>query len=89
MNGQSESCGSCRFWRRNEKGKPSGVCRQTQPTAFIIAMVAHPIMKNQQIPIVDSFWPPIPESEWCGQWEAPKAPLSEIDLSRLSEMPSA
>jgi hypothetical protein len=89
MNGQSESCGSCRFWRRNEKGKPSGVCRQTQPTAFIVAMVAHQIMKNQQIPIVDSFWPPIPESEWCGQWNAAPKSYADIDLSKLSEMPSA
>jgi hypothetical protein len=89
MNGNTENCGSCRFWKRHRDGQPGGVCRERQPTAIMVGMQPHPIAKDRGMPIIDSFWPPIPEGEWCGQWEAPKAPLSEIDLSRLSEMPSA
>ena len=61
MNGHTENCGSCRFWRRNENGKPGGVCREGPPTVLLVGAREHPIAKGQTVPIVDSFWRPIPE----------------------------
>lgn len=89
MNGHVESCGSCRFWKRHKDGQPSGMCRQKPPAVIMIGMQPHPIAKNQGMPIVDSFWPPIPESEWCGQWSAAAKTYADIDLSKLGEVSRA
>ena len=52
-----------------------GVCRQHPPVPLIVGAVKHPTTGNPQ-PVTDSFWPQVPDSEWCGQWER------TIDLSR-------
>lgn len=91
-NGHTESCGNCRFWKRQTPGHPDGLCRGGRPTVLLVGMAPHPLSPKQGVPMVNSFWPPAPESEWCGDWEEKKASAasySTIDLSKLKELPEA
>ena len=68
INGHTETCGNCRYWKRMQPERPQGMCRKRPPTMLLLGMAPHPMNPKQQMPITDSFWPPIPETEWCGKW---------------------
>lgn len=62
----AETCGNCRFYRRNEDpNEPigTGTCRWRPPTAMILP---GPKMEPMQLNI----WPGMGINDWCGQWES-------------------
>lgn len=77
-----ENCGSCKFFRRAEMGNPMGVCRERPPVPMLIGAAKHPITQ-QQTPVCNTFWPQIPDTEWCGHWMIRTAVGTEIDISKL------
>ena len=60
-----EECGSCRFFRRNEIGQPRGVCRSLPPVPLMSGMAKHPV-SGELFPVIKTYWPEIPDTEWCG-----------------------
>lgn len=64
----------------------AGVCRQQPPQTMVAGALKNPTT-GEVMPRVDSFWPQIPDTEWCGQWKLrPSAiDMDAIDLSALSE----
>lgn len=56
----SETCGSCRFFRRGRVGQPFGVCRERPPTVLLLGF------NQDSSPRTDGFWPPTVDHEWCG-----------------------
>lgn len=89
MNGTNETCGYCRFWDRVEKGKAMGACHRNPPTLVMIGSAPHPVMTNRMVPVVDTFWPQVPEAAYCGEHKPKAAPYSDIDLSTLTEVSRA
>ncbi len=75
-----EACAGCCFWKRITEGQPMGLCHFNPPTLLLLGMRQHPVMPNQGVPVTDTFWPAVPESEWCGQWRLYSA-RSEINLT--------
>lgn len=80
-NGMPEGCGTCRFFRRNQVGQPVGVCRARPPVPIMAGMVQHSV--RGPIPMINTYWPEIPDTEWCGDF-ARKAYGMGIDLSKLA-----
>lgn len=74
-----ESCGNCRFWRRVQPMQPMGHCRFNPPTPLVVGMQQNKITQQVQ-PIVDSFWPMLPDTEWCGGWGLR---LGAVDMKEL------
>ena len=79
-NGGAENCGSCRFFKRvpNMRG---GLCRSRAPVPILIGMAKDPITGNV-FPQVNTFWPQIPDTEWCGSYDH-GIDVSAIDISKL------
>lgn len=77
-----ENCGSCKFFRRAEPMNPVGVCRALPPTVMMVGMSKHPI-SGQQVPVTNTYWPQIPDSEWCGAWLLRTAMGANIDLTKI------
>lgn len=80
--GITESCGSCRFFRRLTVGMPNGVCRPRPPVPMVVGIIKHPTT-GEMFPKVNTYWPEVPDSEWCGYYER-KAFGAGIDLSKLA-----
>lgn len=89
MNGTNDTCGNCRHWTRHEKGKALGVRRRNPPTAIMIGSAPHPVMANRMVPVVDAFWPQVPEAQSCGEHQHAAKSYSDIDLSTLTEVSRA
>ena len=75
-----EECGTCRFFRRAEIGQPGGVCRANPPTPVMAGMLKHPIT-GELFPAVKTYWPEIPDTEWCGAYL--RKPFGKVDLEKL------
>lgn len=82
------TCGSCRFFRRRETGHPMGHCHSRAPAVMFVGMAndikGHPIQhpaSGQFMANVDSFWPALPDTEWCGDHQ-PRL-VKDVDLSEL------
>lgn len=80
-NGTVDECGSCRFFRRIQVGQPGGVCRARPPVPMVTGMIKHPVT-GEMLPHVNTYWPQIPDSEWCGGFERRPYGVA-IDLSKL------
>ena len=78
-----EECGSCRYFRRNDIGQPMGVCRSRPPIPVMTGMLKHPI-SGEICPSIKTFWPELPDSEWCGGYM--RRPVEVVDLKELAEM---
>lgn len=78
--GRRSSCGNCMWFRRGKVGQPMGVCRQSPPTVVLIGMAQDPVTQRQ-VPVTDTFWPQVPDTELCGQHQA--RPVVDIDLTKL------
>lgn len=76
-----ESCGNCRFFRRIRIGQAGGVCRAKPPVPMLIGAQSNP-HTNEQFPIINTYWPQIPDTEWCGEYARRVVP--QVDLSKLS-----
>jgi hypothetical protein len=80
--GVREACGACRFFRRIEIGNPMGHCRGATPTLVMVGLAARP--NNQEpLPVTRTYWPAIPDTEWCGVFER-SAGFAGIDMSLLN-----
>lgn len=79
--GLIESCGSCRFFRRLQVGQAGGVCRAWPPVPMVAGIMKHPTT-GETFPRVNTYWPEIPDSEWCGAYEK-RAHGAGIDLGKL------
>jgi hypothetical protein len=82
-NGHEDRCANCRFWLRSEKGQPTGMCRADTPKVFFLGLMPHPVMKDQAVPMMQTYWPNTPEHMWCGAHQRPLAAFSAIDLNKL------
>jgi hypothetical protein len=82
-NGIGRACGNCMYWRRLEVGKPTGDCRWHPPTVILIGMLQSKIAGQPPMPVTDSFWTRMPESEWCGQWERQIDLATQLDQKAL------
>ena len=80
----NETCGSYRYFRRKEIGKPIGTCHANPPQLVLTGMAEHPITR-QAIPMTHSFWPILGDTEFCGLHTVRTAAdnIAAIDLSKL------
>lgn len=81
MSETRSSCGNCRYFRRAEMGKALGHCRESPPSVV-------PLVKMQSdggvFTVADTFWPMVPDHEWCGAWVSrPAFDVRSIDLKDL------
>lgn len=78
------TCGSCRYFHRSEIGKPIGTCHANPPQIVLTGLQQHPITQ-QAVPITNSFWPLLADTEYCGLHTARTAAdsIAAIDLSKL------
>lgn len=72
------NCGRCKFFRRIEVMQASGHCRSRPP--FV---VSGGFAQGQ--PQALTYWPTVPDTEWCGDWtERPRAvSTAGIDLAKV------
>ena len=66
------------------KNNPMGLCRERPPTLVHLGMMEHPVTHKPQ-PVNDTFWPQVPEHEWCGHWKPQKGAYAKIDLTQITE----
>lgn len=83
LTGKAETCGSCRFFKRARAFQPIGWCRADPPRAILVGSSQDPVTK-QVVPLVNTYWPQIPDTEWCGAWKM-RGQIVEIDLSDLGQ----
>jgi|HubBroStandDraft_5_1064220.scaffolds.fasta_scaffold583033_1 hypothetical protein len=79
-NGRMPGCGSCNFFRRIQLGQAMGHCRARPPTLVLLGMNAN------HKPVTDTFWPMVPDHEWCGEFEV-RPSFGEIDFTELDAVP--
>jgi hypothetical protein len=57
-----DSCGACRFWRREGSRRAGwGQCRRLPP--------ALPAVRTDKLKLV-GVWPVTEERDWCGEWRS-------------------
>jgi len=68
------TCSNCRYWL--EAGGPSergqGECRREGPRVVTFSAPQPVVIHGKQAPMqlnVQSYWPPVTPSEWCGRHE--------------------
>ena len=71
-----ESCGTCRYWRRSAPLQPIGLCRRRPPTLVFMGTL------QGGKPVTDTFWPMVPDLEWCGE-HAARGNGRTIDLAAI------
>jgi hypothetical protein len=60
-----KNCGNCAAFEPAPKGaKGTGTCHRGRPTPIFLGWGQHPVT-HQQIPMVDSWFPPLPDVQWC------------------------
>jgi hypothetical protein len=82
------TCGSCRFFKRRETGKIMGNCHSRAPVVMFSGMavdiqgqqIRNP-MTGQFMANFDTFFPALPDTEWCGDHQ-PRL-VKDLDLSAL------
>lgn len=77
-----ETCGNCKFFRRVQPMQIMGTCHGRPPTLLLLGRT------QAGQPVTDSFWPIVPETEFCGafvrQISARAQALEHIDMSKLN-----
>lgn len=74
----TETCGECKFFRRVAPMQPMGTCHAGPPTLILLGRT------HDNRPVTDSFWPMVPDTEFCGGWkQAPRPSALNIDLTKL------
>lgn len=81
--GITKNCGNCAYFKRVSVGQQGGLCRARPPVPLMVGMAQNPMTK-EPFPVINTYWPQIPDSEWCGDHN-PALIGREIDLSQLSE----
>lgn len=76
----AEECGTCRFFRRAQIGQQGGVCRARPPVPLMLGMLKHPVT-GEMFPAVKTYWPEIPDTEWCGGYT--RKAFGKVDLEKL------
>lgn len=78
----TESCGDCKFFRRVRPMQPIGKCHRNPPVTFVVGQVKSQLGQVQAL--ADSFWPTVPDTDFCGEWKAaPRHAALDIDLTKL------
>jgi len=80
MNGTSQDCGNCKFFRRGRVGQSLGVCRSRAPVPLMVGMTKDAM--GNGVPVINTYWPQVPDTELCGDWSR-KVDLGAIDLTKL------
>ena len=84
-----DTCATCRFFVRPKASTDIGMCHGGPPTVVMVGMAQHPVTQRP-MPMTDSFWPQVRQTEICGMHSRGLAPRMEpIDLSKLSDLASA
>lgn len=72
-----ESCKQCRFFFTEDPKGVNGFCKRYPPTAF-----TKPIYNNKGHEVdtqLNSYWPPIAENKWCGEFKFKEYHEKQID----------
>lgn len=60
-----ESCGTCKFYRRNPRDLQQGFCRIRSPQIHIV-----PVKTPQGLnPHPVAMFPNMDKDDWCGEWK--------------------
>lgn len=63
------SCAFCTFFERTKLNEPMGTCHKIPPTPLAYGAVQNPAT-GQTMPLVDTFVSRVPDSHWCGAFQA-------------------
>lgn len=78
----TESCGNCKFFRRVQPMQPMGKCHRNPPVTYVVGQQKTPLGQVQTL--ADSFWPVVPDTDFCGEWKIAGRPAAaSIDLTTL------
>ena len=84
-----DTCGGCRYWMKNgitdQNGTHYGACRKSPPKVFLLGVMPPQLAGQRPQPVMDSFWPTLPEHAWCGKWAAGAKSYVDIDLAQLKD----
>ena len=61
------SCASCAAFFRFGPDAKAGACRAHAPVPMITGMIQPQLQGQRPRPLIDSFWPSVGESDWCGE----------------------
>ena len=82
------TCASCRFFKRRNVGQAMGTCHSRAPVVMFIGMAndanGQPLRNmhtGQYLANIDTFFPAVPDTEWCGDHTARL--IKDVDLSKL------
>ena len=79
VNGTAQGCSGCRYFKRAAGiGSPVGICRSRPPVPLMLG-IGKDALGNSQ-PVIQTYWPQIPDTEWCGDWQA------KVDMGLLDAM---
>lgn len=83
----TNTCGNCLFFRRHQALQPMGVCREKPPLQLMVGQMVNKIT-NQPEPLIGTYWPQVPDTEWCGSWSPRFSGVDRtlIDISK-SDVP--
>lgn len=70
----TNSCGNCRFFHRYQDDNPMGCCHAGHPTAIMVGLNPPLLAGQRPQPVIDAFWPPTHDAEWCGEHEVGQFP---------------
>lgn len=73
-----EQCENCRFWKENSTSNYEGHC-QRYPRVVVVWP-----MTDQDGPSIDSAYPQVCADEWCGEWQAVKANVTDSNKQSLN-----
>lgn len=78
------ACSNCRFFKRNDRVPSAGMCRRYPATPVFMGI------NPQGGPVVNTLWPGMGDTDWCGehQFAVHGLDLGEIaGLEALAEEP--
>lgn len=74
----NETCGSCKFFVRDAPMQIMGKCHEAPPTLLLLGRA------QNGLPVVDTFWPPVPDTEFCGRHQLSKPRAASINLAEIA-----
>ena len=79
-----QNCGTCRFFHRYQDDKPMGCCHAGHPTAIMVGLNPPFLAGQRPQPVVDAFWPPTHDGEWCGDHQTGEFPRKPVVLKPIA-----
>ena len=75
------ACGNCGAFKRLMIGQTMGLCRSRAPVPILVGMING---DGGPMPVVNTYFPQVPDNEWCGDYMPLKAlTVPRLDLAEL------